>query len=46
VLPHGGGALDATHRLVTPKLVVRRSSHLAFVDEAGSTPTGNHNREE
>ena len=46
VLPHGGGTQDATHRLITPKLVVRRSSHLAPVDEAGSTPTGNHNRKE
>jgi len=46
VLPHGEGSPDATHRLITPKLVVRRSSHLAPVDEAGSTPTGNHNRKE
>lgn len=51
VLPHGEGAAQ-THRLITPKLVVRRSSHLAPVEEethavhAGSTNPGNHNREE
>jgi DNA-binding LacI/PurR family transcriptional regulator len=43
VVPHGDGP---SHRLITPKLVVRRSSHLAPVEEAGSTPTGNHNRKE
>ena len=42
VVPHGGGP---SHRLITPKLVVRRSSHLAPVEEAGRT-TGNHNRKE
>jgi DNA-binding LacI/PurR family transcriptional regulator len=36
----------ARHRLVTPKLVVRRSSHLAVVDEAGSTESGDHSRKE
>ena len=42
VLPHGEGGAE-THRLVTPKLVVRRSSHLAPVEEeTGSTTTGNH----
>jgi len=46
VIPHGENAAAETHRLVTPKLVVRRSSHLAPVDEAGSTPTGNHNRKD
>jgi DNA-binding LacI/PurR family transcriptional regulator len=50
VLPHGEGASE-THRLVTPKLVVRRSSHLAPVEEetstaAKSTTAGNHHREE
>ncbi|MBU1589145.1 MAG: LacI family DNA-binding transcriptional regulator [Actinobacteria bacterium] len=51
VLPHGEGAAQ-THRLITPKLVVRRSSHLAPAEEigteedAGSTTSGNHNREE
>lgn len=45
VLPHGENGQDARHRLITPKLVVRRSSHLAPVEEAGSE-TGNHNREE
>ena len=46
VLPHGEVGLDA-HRLVTPKLVVRRSSHLAPVEEeTGSTTAGNHQREE
>jgi len=44
VLPADEGGQDARHRLITPKLVVRRSSHLAPVEEAG-TP-GNHNREE
>ena len=44
VLQTGEGSPDARHRLITPKLVVRRSSHLAPVEEAG-TP-GNHNREE
>ena len=37
---------DARHRLITPKLVVRRSSHLAPVEEPGSTTAGHHNREE
>lgn len=50
VIPHGEGSADDRHRLITPKLVVRRSSHLAPVEEerstAGSTTTGNHNREE
>ena len=36
VLPHGDGEHDARHRLITPKLVVRRSSHLAPVEEAGT----------
>jgi len=44
VLQAGEGPPEARHRLITPKLVVRRSSHLAPVEEAG-TP-GNHNREE
>jgi DNA-binding LacI/PurR family transcriptional regulator len=49
VIPHGesaGGSGEPVHRLVTPKLVVRRSSHLAPVEEAGSTTPGNHNRKE
>jgi DNA-binding LacI/PurR family transcriptional regulator len=46
VIPHGEGSQDPRHRLITPKLVVRRSSHLAPVEEAGSTTAGNHNREE
>jgi DNA-binding LacI/PurR family transcriptional regulator len=33
-------ASGARHRLITPKLVVRRSSHLSIVDEAGSTGAG------
>ncbi|CAN5151777.1 LacI family DNA-binding transcriptional regulator [soil metagenome] len=45
VIPHGSGAPEGRHRLITPKLVVRRSSHLAPVEEAGSIP-GNHNRKE
>ena len=45
------GAADMRHRLVTPKLVVRRSSHLAPVEEtesadAGTAPAGRHHREE
>jgi len=41
VIPHGEGpADDPRHRLITPKLVVRRSSHLEPVEES------NHNREE
>jgi DNA-binding LacI/PurR family transcriptional regulator len=57
VLPHGEGAVPRlsaaqSHRLIAPKLVVRRSSHLAPAEEisteepAGSTLPGNHNREE
>ena len=58
VLPPGekrpddeAGAADSRHRLVTPKLVVRRSSHLAPVEEtesadAGTAPAGRHHREE
>lgn len=48
VIPHGeaDGAPDARHRLITPKLVVRRSSHLAPVEEAGGTDAGNHTRGE
>ncbi|WP_309617816.1 LacI family DNA-binding transcriptional regulator [Salinibacterium sp.] len=63
VLPHGeersddeAGGPDTRHRLITPKLVVRRSSHLVPVDESesteiestevGSTAAGNHYREE
>lgn len=45
VLPVGEGADDVRHRLITPKLVVRRSSHLALVEEAGNSTSGNHNRE-
>ena len=37
VLPHGTGTDDPRHRLITPQLVVRRSSHLAPVEEAGGT---------
>ena len=37
VLPHGAGTEDPRHRLITPQLVVRRSSHLALVEEAGGT---------
>lgn len=46
VITHDFGSGDPKHRLVTPKLVVRRSSHLAPAEEAGSTESGNHNREE
>lgn len=44
VLPHGATGHETRHRLITPKLVVRRSSHLAPVEEADTV--GNHNREE
>jgi DNA-binding LacI/PurR family transcriptional regulator len=38
VLPHGSGE---PHRLITPQLIVRRSSHLAPVEEeAGGTDAG------
>ncbi len=44
VLPHGFDSREANHRLITPQLVVRRSSHLAPVEEdAGGTETGNRN---
>ena len=46
VLTHDFGSGDPKHRLITPKLVVRRSSHLAPAEEAGGTESGNHNREE
>ncbi|MGN6271809.1 MAG: LacI family DNA-binding transcriptional regulator [Protaetiibacter sp.] len=42
VLPHGSGADPLGHRLVTPQLVVRRSSHLAPVEEADGTSPGDH----
>ena len=44
VRPHGFDSDESNHRLITPQLVVRRSSHLAPVEEdAGSTETGNPN---
>jgi DNA-binding LacI/PurR family transcriptional regulator len=55
VLPHGSGGDDPSHRLIAPKLVVRRSSHLAPVEVAppptpGTAPTldaaGNHDRKD
>ncbi|HWR84951.1 MAG TPA: LacI family DNA-binding transcriptional regulator [Rhodoglobus sp.] len=47
VIPADEHPREPRHRLVAPKLVVRRSSHLAPVEEeAGSTEAGNHNREE
>jgi DNA-binding LacI/PurR family transcriptional regulator len=42
VLPHGSGTGEPRHRLITPQLVVRRSSHLALVEEAGGTRSGDH----
>lgn len=45
VLPHGSGADPLGHRLITPQLVVRRSSHLAPVEEADGTSPGDHIRE-
>lgn len=47
VLPHGSGGDDPRHRLITPQLVVRRSSHLQPVEEeAGGITPGDHNRED
>lgn len=47
VLPHGSGSDDdPRHRLITPQLVVRRSSHLELVEEAGGTTSGDHERKE
>jgi DNA-binding LacI/PurR family transcriptional regulator len=47
VLPHGTGDATPHHRLITPQLVVRRSSHLQPVEEeAGGTTPGDHNRED
>ena len=46
VLPHGSGSDDPRHRLITPQLVVRRSSHLEPVEEAGGIMPGNHNRKD
>lgn len=43
VRPHGEAPAGVTHRLITPQLVVRRSSHLAPVEEAGTS--GDHNGE-
>lgn len=47
VIPADAHPRQARNRLIEPKLVVRRSSHLAPVEEdAGSTPAGDHHREE
>jgi DNA-binding LacI/PurR family transcriptional regulator len=46
VLPHGSASDDPRHRLITPQLVVRRSSHLEPVEEAGGDMPGNHNRKD
>ena len=48
MLPYGSSeGDDPRHRLITPQLVVRRSSHLEPVEEeAGSTMSGDHNRKE
>jgi DNA-binding LacI/PurR family transcriptional regulator len=45
VRPHGEPGDGSSHRLITPQLVVRRSSHLAPVEEAGGTLSGDHNGE-
>ena len=45
VRPHGEAPEGATHRLITPQLIVRRSSHLAPVEEAGAPSSGDHNGE-
>lgn len=41
VRPHGETLDGPRHRLITPQLVVRRSSHLAPVEDAGGTEPGN-----
>jgi len=47
MLPYGAGpADDPRHRLITPQLVVRRSSHLSPVEDAGGTMPGNRERTE
>ena len=47
VLPHGSGPDDdPRHRLITPQLVVRRSSHLELVEEVVGTMSGDHDRRE
>lgn len=46
VLPAGSAPDGPRHRLIVPQLVVRRSSHLAPVEEAGSTESGDRNRKE
>jgi DNA-binding LacI/PurR family transcriptional regulator len=47
MLPHGAtGGDDPRHRLITPQLVVRRSSHLELVEEAGGTTSGDHDSRE
>ena len=45
VRPHGDTPDGATHRLITPQLVVRRSSHLAPVEEPALPQSGDHNGE-
>jgi DNA-binding LacI/PurR family transcriptional regulator len=46
VLPHGSAPADGAHRLITPQLIVRRSSHLAPVEEAGGIQAFDHNERE
>jgi DNA-binding LacI/PurR family transcriptional regulator len=48
MLPYGeASGDDPRHRLITPQLVVRRSSHLEPVEEeAGGTTSGGHDRKE
>lgn len=46
VIPAGEHPAGSRHHLITPKLVVRRSSHLAPVEEAAGIARGEHNREE
>lgn len=45
VRPHGDAGDGPSHRLISPQLIVRRSSHLAPVEEAGAGPSGDHNGE-
>jgi DNA-binding LacI/PurR family transcriptional regulator len=47
MLPYGSvDGDDPRHRLITPQLVVRRSSHLEPVEEAGGTTSGDDHRKE
>lgn len=40
VLPHASATRDASYRLITPQLVVRRSHHLALAEKAEASAPG------